>query len=56
MTDQPEPFPYVDPPEDRLYRVGHCRECGISLWSYTPKARELCGGCDEAQTKDQEAA
>ena len=47
---------HVGLPDDRLYRVGYCRDCGISLWSYTPKAASTCAELARNTTKKREAA
>ncbi len=42
-------FKGVGQGDARIYNVGMCRECKIQLFSYTPKARDLCGFCEAAK-------
>ncbi len=42
-------FKGVGQGDARIYNVGMCLECEIQLFSYTPKARELCGFCEAAK-------
>ena len=49
-------FRYVGPPDDRLYRVGSCRVCEISIWSHTPAAKVMRGDpeCEQAMQAKRE--
>ncbi len=40
----------VGPPGGRIFNVGSCCECEISLWAKRREARTMCGYC-EAKAK-----
>jgi hypothetical protein len=48
MTETEYPFPSVGVQGDRIFTVGHCKECGLVLAHLErdgpPEARDLCGG------------
>ncbi len=40
-------FPSAGLPGHELYTVGQCKKCEVSLHSYRPEPREICGHCEE---------
>ncbi len=40
-------FPCAGKPGYELYTVGQCKTCEVSLHSYRPVARDICGHCEK---------